>query len=661
MAKLVALPLRAAAAAIIAGGAATGIVPLAATRIAIPSPATRPPLLTASGHLASFRSDAVLREFLKARNKVAEGRAGSVMYDVAPPPPAVAAPAPMASKAEGNIVVTGARAASDNITNTQEADVDEGGIVKKRGDLLVVLRRGRLFTISIANGGMRPIDRIDASPPGVSGGGDWYDEMLLSGDRVVVIGYSYARGGTEVNRFRLSPDGHLRFEDAYHLRSNDYYSSTNYASRLVGNRLVYYTPLYLGGARDPFDQFPAVSRWRGDEKRSPFRRVIGARETYVVPSHRDNPDVELDTLHSVMDCDLTAPVLDCKATAVLGPASRTFYVSGNAVYLWVSDAWSGRARAQVARSYLYRIPFARTERPSAIAARGSPTDQFSFHEDRAHGLIDVLLRRDGGGDWMFNNQASDGAVALLSVPIAAMGDGSRAVSLNHYRPLPSPGKEAWNFHNRFVGNHVLYGGGDFGDGQRAPLIAAGLRGGPVRTLDLPHAVERIDQLGDDGVVIGQDPRGSLVFTAVDLRAPAARLGDAYQFPNAAQGESRSQGFFYRNDSPDGATGVLGLPIARPVAAAWHRFFGSAASMLFLRRDDRRFAPAGELAARVEGTTDDGCKASCVDWYGNARPIFADGRIFALLGYELVEGRMRGRSISEVGRTRFAPSPPVAMR
>ena len=103
---------------------------------------------------------------------------------------------------------------------------------------------------------MRPIDHINAFPPGITGGGDWYDEMLISGDRVIVIGYSYARGGTEVNRFRLSPDGQLRFEDAYHLRSNDYYSSRNYASRLIGNRLVYYTPLYLGWGRRSVRRLP---------------------------------------------------------------------------------------------------------------------------------------------------------------------------------------------------------------------------------------------------------------------------------------------------------------------------------------------------------------------------------------------------------------------
>ena len=65
---------------------------------------------------------------------------------------------------------------------------------------------------------------------------------------------------------------------------------------------------------------------------------------------------------------------------------------------------------------------------------------------------------------------------------------------------------------------------------------------------------------------------------------------------------------------------------------------------------------GDLSARGNGNggADDGCKASCVDWYGNARPVFLRGRIFALLGYEIVEGRITGAGIEEVRRASFSP-------
>ncbi len=609
--------------------------------------------LRAGASLSSFRSDTELRAFLRKRRaavRVVQGQAMGMPPQSSAPPP----PPPMAESDSSAIAVTGSRVAkTDAITNNQEAGVDEGGIVKKRGDLLVILRRGRLFTVSTARGGLRPIDVIDAMPPGVDGGGDWYDEMLLHGDRVVVVGYSYRRGGTEINRFRLSPDGRLRFEDSYHLRSNDYYSARNYASRLIGNRLIYYTPLALDWDDDPFEAFPAVRRWTGSNEVD-FRPIVDARDIFVVPDMRDNPDAPLDTLHSVMNCDLTAPVLDCDATAVLGPASRTFYVSGSAVYLWVSDAWSGQAGARGGvRSFAFRLPFGR-EAPSAIAARGAPTDQFSFREDPANGLLDVLIRADGGSDAMWNPEVSVGDVALLSIPIRWFGDGSREVPLTRYRPLPRPSDRAWNFQNRFVGNHILYGGGAMGDGASATLVAAALRGGPVAEIPLNHAVERLDLLGNDGVVIGNDARGGLNFTAVDLRRPLATKGESFLMPGAAQGESRSHGFFYRTDDASGANGVLGLPIARAVPPGFHRFFGSAASLLFLRRDQRRLFMAGELGAQYRGAVDDRCVASCVDWYGNARPIFAGNRIFALLGYELVEGRMTNGAIHEIDRVDFAP-------
>ena len=130
--------------------------------------------------------------------------------------------------------------------------------------------------------------------------------MLIAGDRVIVVGYSYARGGTEINRFRLDAAGRLRFEDAYHLRSNDYYSSRNYASRLIGNRLIFYTPLYLDWRRRSARgaaRHPPLGAATPTER--PFRRIASARADL----HRRRccataADAEIETLHSVTNCDL---------------------------------------------------------------------------------------------------------------------------------------------------------------------------------------------------------------------------------------------------------------------------------------------------------------------------------------------------------------------
>lgn len=87
-----------------------------------------------------------------------------------------------------------------------------------------------------------------------------------------------------------------------------------------------------------------------------------------------------------------------------------------------------------------------------------------------------------------------------------------------------------------------------------------------------------------------------------------------------------------------------------------RLVEGSASVLFLRNADGRFTELGKLAAG-EVRNADNCRASCVDWYGNARPIFARGRIFALLGYELVEGRVSDGVMRESRRVNFLPADP----
>ena len=82
-------------------------------------------------------------------------------------------------------------------------------------------------------------------------------------------------------------------------------------------------------------------------------------------------------------------------------------------------------------------------------------------------------------------------------------------------------------------------------------------------------------------------------------------------------------------------------------------------MLFVRREDRRLSGFGRLASLDKADRDDGCQASCVDWYGGARPIFLGDRVFALLGYELVEGDASGEEIREIRRVDFAPAPAAA--
>ena len=543
-----------------------------------------------------------------------------------------------------------APAEAESVTNVQHAGVDEGGIVKRHGEHLVILRRGRLFTVRIGDRALEPVSAVDAYGPGIDPRGAWYDEMLISGDTIAVIGYSYARGGTEVGLFEISRAGGLRHRGTYHLRSNDYYSSRNYASRLIGSKLVFYTPLVVNPlAGDPFAAFPAVRRWRHGASPAEFRRIAPATRIY-------RSDDELDprqgvALHTVTVCELAAPELECSGTAVLGAPGRVFYVSGGSVYVWTT-AWRRGVAQGSQGSAVFRIPLDGAA-PTALKVAGSPVDQFSFLEDEDEHL-NVLVRAHGRGDGMWAAETAAGDMALLRVALSTFSDGTESAPAGAYRPLPRPAGHA--VQNRFVGPYLLYGSGAGWHRPRPTLhskMYAVRYAGDARAheVELAHGVDRIESLGAHAIVVGTDGR-NLHFTSVRLAGrPAA--ADRYIRPNAAQGETRSHGFYYKaeNDS----AGWIGLPVIGGGRAAARQLHSASAAVLFLRNRSLRLDELGALDARRGAEVGDGCRASCMDWYGNSRPLFLADRVFALMGYEIVEGRMSGAGIAEVRRISFAPA------
>jgi hypothetical protein len=558
---------------------------------------------------------------------------------------AQAAPAPAAKLAQS---ATKDAKNEESVTNVQTAGVDEGGIVKVHGDHLVMLRRGRLFTVAIGGGALEPISAVDAYAPDVDPRSTWYDEMLVTGNTVAVIGYSYSRGGTEVNLFQIDAAGELSYKSTYHLRSNDYYSSRNYASRMIGSKLIFYSPLYIyPGTKDPFSTFPAVRRWHKGATNDEFKRIVPATQVYrperpVAPSYGT-------ALHTVTICDLARGEFDCKATSVVGPPGRVFYASADSVYVWVSD-WVQKGTAWRSQSMVYRMPLDGSA-PSALNVSGSPVDQFSFLESE-DGHLNVLVRSDASGDGMWGAEAAAGDIALMRVPLTSFSDGSSTVSAFDYHSLPKP--EGYTFQNRFVGDYLLYGtGSGWGRPQKtkaANFYAVRWAGGWAHQLALAHGVDRIEQLGSDAIIVGTDGN-DLHFTAVRLgRQP--EIADEYVRKGASQGELRSHGFFYKPDGPD--SGMLGLPISRAGRPGYRHLVEGSAAILFLRNSSLHFEEMGELGAGEGQALNDGCRASCVDWYGNARPLFVRGRTIALLGYELVEGKLERGQMHEVRRVSYAP-------
>jgi hypothetical protein len=525
------------------------------------------------------------------------------------------------------VTVSGAKAQA--ITNNQHAGVDEGDIVKRQGDVLIVLRRGRLFTIGIGGSQLDSLAVADAFGPasdGIEPDHTWYDELLVWQRTVIVIGYSYKRGGTEIGLFDLDDDGGLEYRTTYHVRSDDYYSRENYASRLIGDRLVLFTSLWLRENVDPNTWLPALRRWNPQGVNGPFETIAPINRVFqpVAPLGA-NPSI-----HSLIICDLTVPSLECEATVVLGDHLSVYYASPTAAYAWTS-AWSDGGQT---RAMLYRIPFD-GEPVSAIGVSGVPPDQLAFFED-AQDHLNVVAAHD------------DHVVRLLRVPLHLFSDGSLEAPSSYYRPLA---RGPWVI-ARFVGDYLLVGTPTYEpDEKRARRVVVTKRDGTSTvSLELTHTVDRIEAMGTHALIVGTDEQ-RLSMTAVRLGSRPATAG-TFVHEYASQSEYRSHAFFYRRDRLD--AGMFGVPIT--VAGTdddgdrWDR----PTAILFVRSRGLALSAVGRLDPSKATHTSDGCRASCVDWYGNARPIFIEDRILALSGYEVVEGRLVENRLEHATRLDFTP-------
>jgi hypothetical protein len=292
---------------------------------------------------------------------------------------------------------------------------------------------------------------------------------------------------------------------------------------------------------------------------------------------------------------------------------------------------------------------------TAIRAHGNPIDQFSFKEGE-DGQLNVLLTDAGGGDAMGNpehaGQGKQARMALLRVALASFSDAPVAASEKSYTILPRPEK-GYSLQNRFVGDWVLWGAGagwHGAPGSGSHVYITNVKQPAAHgKLPLDHGVDRIEAMGSNAVVVGSG-KSDLFFSAIELKTKPELKGSHVR-PNAAQGETRSHGFFFLPEGSDGG-GLLGLPVRTQGRPGMHLVHGSA-EVTFLRvSPELKFSALGSLAARVGNVRDD-CVVSCVDWYGNARPIFFRGRIFALLGYELVEGVLEeGKELREKARIEY---------
>jgi beta propeller domain-containing protein len=685
--------------------------------------------------LARFDSEAEFRRYVEAVREVdrtsgryyysalagqqyAQASAPAQAQSDAQPETCVPTPTNPCTEDEAlSVTVTGTRINPRNpsITNNQLRGVEEGDIVKQIDHYLLVLQDGRIFVIDMqGRGGMRSgrrlalTDRADVYRNPRSG--IWYDEMLVFGDRVLITGYSYEEGATELAVFRLGEGGRLAREGVFRISSNDYYSDNNYATRLIDGNLVTYTPLRVSDMARAGYRWPVVRRWLAEDdareiaEGRPDRRERRERGDVAGPPLLDaaqiyRPVVNIDDpmVHTVSVCPLSsvagARPLQCRTTAFAGPPRPEWLVTGTDVFLWTareypydgSEECRPGAPADFAPAYIYRVPVSGA-RPDLIAARGFPPDQFAIQSDGTN--LQALVRMEPANC----REAYDAPPRLnfFTVPLARLGPTLAAAPASSFTVLPSTASR-WVV-SRFTDRYLVYGGlsqyrggfpdlDDYADDYRRRVLDL-LRPRPayvvpiarpsaVRPIDIGHTVIRAERVADDIVLTGYRDRGGLIVTLIDLDG---RPGIASSVRLAGRYESEGRSHAFNSLIERDGSGLMGLPTVPRIADGSRDYWRSRASDLsFLSVDSEgRLEAIGALERRFDyvddydpargGADEDGvpgyeCEVSCIDWYGNSRPIFTDGRIFALSGTELIEGRVERGRIREVQRLNIALSRP----
>ena len=596
--------------------------------------------------------------------------------------------------ASDEVVVTGSRVVSKpspNITNVQMAGVDEGDIVKQIGDHLVLLQDGRLFSVDMG-GGPGTLEFVDRKNVYDDSDSDtWYDEILVFDRKILVTGYSYDEEGTEMAIFELDENGQFEFVSRFFRTSDDYYDPDNYASRIAGDKLVVHTPMILA-EYDGWAEisWPSIRRWVDEdvwvnriesaedasndglvlqlesrlEKILEGEALVSAREI-----HRPVQRTAEPVIHTISVCDLNEPPgddpLSCETTSFIAPWEYEFYVTDHHAYVWSGvssdeyredyydedcDADYSYSKEQTIPSAIYRVPLEGGQL-KVVGVRGGPKDQFSY-EANAESFQAIHA------NFSHECETQRARPNFISFDQSKFSRYLKPLRANAYTLLPFVGEI--DFENRFTDSHVVLASDgnlrayppmdedDLEDYVQTGEALVVPRNNPTayQSIALPHDTIRLERVGNDVLTTGYNDLNGLKMSYVSLSG-APRVSDTVNLKNRFESEGRSHAFNY--GFLDGDSTIIGIPTVSDEDGSGRWWWRSEQSdVSFLKVDAAgKFTSLGPLTHEEDSVHEDyECDVSCIDWYGNSRPIFTNGRVFALSGTEIIEGYLSGGRIFE---------------
>jgi hypothetical protein len=282
----------------------------------------------------------------------------------------------------------------------------------------------------------------------------------------------------------------------------------------------------------------------------------------------------------------------------------------------------GEAHDQPPRSWLYRVPL--DGGATGVAGlTGEPLfpDAMTERDSRIR-----ILVHDARPDCGTRLDA-----AFVAVSPSAYGSTATMLGRDAYATVDDSMVRSTRFAEDAV---VLFDrdGFDTSDGEISLIPLA--RPDLVRTLTLPHATGRVEPLGGGILVTGTDAEERLAVSFIPpgpASAPSSLL---------FQGFTEDRDYGYVSAASGSLVGVPSDRITDERDENGRR--RDSPDIQFLQIEGGRLARAGMLAGdRAHGCGSCGARQS--------RAIFMNGRIFALAGAELIEGRLEDGQVRELRR------------
>lgn len=564
------------------------------------------------------------------------------------------------------VVVTASRidpSSLPSITNNQVQGVDEGDIIKRYGDYIFVLRKGSIYSIRISDDISTTLVKVSEQKVEEHNNwlreDTWFDEMLIDKNVLLVTGFNYDYSYTVLSRFDISANGVLTYKDTHLMVSEDYFSGSNYGTRLFKGNLISYVPVYIDFSRNYLRSFPKIARIDRSTNQNPtnlnWKPLINEKNIYKPTSVLDDPYV-----HVFIKCPLSLDDIRCEGVGLTGDGYSEYYITGEFIYLWVNgwkgeivsdptfdlfstiiyprsteiwyDDYKGKYKDHLDKyvnSKIYRISL-EDFHVRSFSTNLVPFDQFSFSEidgdlymfgleTETHGSLIQITEE------IFQNSSSQNPKIIIQV--------SGLTDLTN---------------NRFLKDSFIYGEmSEWGKVKNTQSSIIDLETGQVTVLELSHSADRFESLGGKALVVGETRNNNLGLTVIPEEQP---LSFKQLFlEDRLEGETRSHAF---NATKLNNLTIFGLTTQLKSKAEDHYNYyvwdDDVPSDLTFFNYQEVLNTSGTLVSKETNYNDD-CDVSCEDWYGNTRPFFIEDRIFGLSGDELIEARIQGSQIIEERR------------